>query len=83
MDVRKRGVNIHMYKWSPDSNNRIWIDAAHGFGTSGEKLVVEQRKQLAQQDVPIVIVEESGYKPKIEQGGIKRVLDWANRLKEK
>lgn len=57
-----------MYKWSPDSNNRIWIDAAHGFGTPGEK----------------IIVEESGYKPKIEQGGIKRALDWANdRLKEK
>lgn len=73
-----------MYKWPPDSNNRIWIDAAHGFGTPGEKIMVEQQSQLMQQNVPIIIVEESGYKPKIEQGGIKRALDWANdRLKEK
>lgn len=73
-----------MYKWSPDDINCIWIDAEHGFGTPGEKAMVEQQSQLMQQNVPIIIVEESGYKPKIEQGGIKRVLDWANnRLKEK
>ena len=73
-----------MYKWSPDSTNCIWIDAEHGFGTPGEKAIVEQQGQLMQQNVTIVIVEESGYKPKIEQGGIKRTLDWANnRLKEK
>ena len=46
--------------------------------------MVEQQRQLMQQNIPIVIVEESGYKPKIEQGGIKRALNWANdRLKEK
>ena len=73
-----------MYKWSPDNINCIWIDAEHGFGTPGEKAMVEQRRQSMQQDFPVVIVEESGYKPKIEEGGIKRVLDWANkRLKEK
>lgn len=73
-----------MYKWSPDDIKCIWIDAEHGFGTPGEKIVVEQQRQLMQQNIPIVIVEESGYKPKIEQGGIKRALDWANdRLKEK
>ena len=74
-----------MYQWSPDDINCIWIDAEHGFGTPGEKAMVEQQrqwKQWTQQDVPVVIVEESGYKPKIEQGGIKRALDWANdRLK--
>ncbi len=73
-----------MYKWSPDRNNCTWIDAAHGFGTPGEKFIVGQRRQLTQQDVPLVIAEESGYKPKIEEGGIKRALDWANnRLKQK
>ena len=73
-----------MYKWSTDDINCIWIDAEHGFGTPGEKIMVEQQRQLMQQNIPIVIVEESGYKPKIEQGGIKRALNWANdRLKEK
>ena len=56
-----------MYKWSPDDINCIWIDAEHGFGTPGEKIMVEQQRQLMQQNIPIVIVEESGYKPKIER----------------
>ena len=41
-----------MYKWSPDDINCIWIDAEHGFGTPGEKIMVEQQRQLMQQNIP-------------------------------